>query len=102
MGIEVCHRRWPCPVWAAICFWATASFFWVVLYAMSTHAIPAVNNMTSIETTIFHIVGIGSIIAGVWLSLKPGESLPNGRPSFSWEFSGCSEFRFIFMNRSPA
>jgi tetratricopeptide (TPR) repeat protein len=42
------------------------------LYAMSTHSIPAVNNMTSIEVTLFHTVGIGSLIAGVWLSIKTG------------------------------
>jgi tetratricopeptide (TPR) repeat protein len=40
------------------------------LYALSNHSIPALNNMTSIETAIFHAVGVGSIFAGGWLSLQ--------------------------------
>jgi len=34
------------------------------------NSIPALSNMSSIEVTLFHIVGIGSILAGGWLAME--------------------------------
>ncbi|HXR03558.1 MAG TPA: DUF2723 domain-containing protein, partial [Verrucomicrobiae bacterium] len=45
------------------------------LYALKTQAIPGMNSMTGIEKDLFYIVGIGSLIAGGWLSIKTGAIL---------------------------
>lgn len=41
-----------------------------ILGLMCMSSIPAMQNMSSIETNLFHIVGVGSIIAGGWLCVK--------------------------------
>src|SRR5450756_1463535 len=40
------------------------------LLVMSTGKVPALNNMSSIEGALFHIVGVGSIVAGGWLAMN--------------------------------
>jgi len=51
-------------------FLTNSALFLIGIYALSNHSIPALNNMTLIEKTIFYAVGVGSIFAGGWLSLK--------------------------------
>jgi len=53
-------------------FLTNSILYLIGLFLLQGHSIPALNNMTSIETALFHIVGIGSIIAGGWLSIKTG------------------------------
>ncbi len=45
------------------------------LVLLVNQLIPAITNMTDTEKTIFHVVGIGSLITGSWLSLKTGQFL---------------------------
>ena len=71
MGIEVAIAAVQ-PRLGRDLFLVNSVIYLIGLYVMSTHSIPAVNNMSSIEVTFFHIVGIGSLIAGGWLSLKSG------------------------------
>jgi tetratricopeptide (TPR) repeat protein len=42
----------------------------IVLFFMSTGNIPALSNMSQIEKTIFHIVGLSSLAATIWLVVK--------------------------------
>jgi len=53
-------------------FLANSIIFLAGLYALSTQAIPAMNSMSGIEKQLFYVVGIGSLIAGGWLSVKIG------------------------------
>ena len=69
MGIEVAIAAVQ-PRLGRDLFLVNSVIYLIGLYVMSTHSIPAVNNMSSIEVTFFHIVGIGSLIAGGWLSIK--------------------------------
>ena len=41
------------------------------LYLLHGQSIPALNNMTTIETALFHVVGVTSFAAWNWLYLKP-------------------------------
>ena len=51
-------------------FFTNSIIFLVVLCLMGTGNIPALNNMTGIEKTLFYIIGIGSIAAATWLIIK--------------------------------
>src|ERR1019366_3201877 len=49
----------------------TNSLIYIIgLLVMSTGKVPALNNMSSIEGALFHIVGVGSIVAGGWLAMN--------------------------------
>jgi tetratricopeptide (TPR) repeat protein len=49
----------------------TNSIIYVIgLLAMASEKVPAMNNMSSIEKLLFHVVGIGSILASFWLCTK--------------------------------
>ncbi len=69
MGIEVAIAAAQ-PRLGRDLFLTNSICYLIGLYALSNHSIPALNNMTSIETAIFHAVGVGSIFAGGWLSLQ--------------------------------
>ena len=69
MGIEVAIAAAQ-PRLGRDLFLTNSICYLIGLYALSNHSIPALNNMTSIENAIFHVVGVGSIFAGGWLSLK--------------------------------
>jgi thioredoxin-like negative regulator of GroEL len=71
MGVEVAVALAQ-PRLGRDLFLTNSIIFLAGLYAMSTHAIPALNNMSGIEKDLFYIVGIGSLIAGGWLSIKTG------------------------------
>ncbi|MGA3284102.1 MAG: DUF2723 domain-containing protein [Verrucomicrobiota bacterium] len=71
MGVEVAIAAVQ-PRLGRDLFLGNSVIYLLGLYTISTHVIPAVNNMTSIEVALFHIVGIGSLIAGGWLSIKTG------------------------------
>src|SRR5580693_338638 len=45
------------------------SIIYLICFALR-NSVPALQNMSDIELYIFHIVGIGSIIAGVWLAIE--------------------------------
>ncbi|MGD0744187.1 MAG: DUF2723 domain-containing protein [Verrucomicrobiota bacterium] len=81
MGIEVAIAAAQ-PRLGRDLFLLNSIGYLIGLYAMSTHAIPAVNNMTSIENAIFHVVGFGSFAAWNWLYLKPW--VESKRVSGSW------------------
>jgi tetratricopeptide (TPR) repeat protein len=52
-------------------FLTNSILYLIGLFLLQGHSIPALNNMTSIETAIFHVVGVGSFAAWNWLYLKP-------------------------------
>ena len=72
MGVEVVIAAAQ-PRLGRDLFLVNGIVYLIGLYAMKTHAIPAINNMSSTEVILFHIVGIGSLIAGGWLSIKTGK-----------------------------
>ncbi len=71
MGVEIAIAAVQ-PRLGRDLFLGNSIVFLIGLYAMSTHSIPALNNMTDIEKTLFYIVGIGSLAAGGWLSIRTG------------------------------
>ncbi len=69
MGIEVAIAAAQ-PRLGRDLFLGNSLIYIVCLIELAAKSIPALNNMTSIEVVLFHIVGIGSILAGGWLCLK--------------------------------
>ncbi len=69
MGIEVAIAAAQ-PRLGRDLFLTNSVLYLIGLALLHGQSIPALNNMTSIETAIFHAVGIGSIFAGGWLSLQ--------------------------------
>jgi tetratricopeptide (TPR) repeat protein len=69
MGVEVAIA-FAQPRLGRDLFLGNSIIYLVCLIALAKQSIPALNNMTSIEIELFHFVGIGSLIAGGWLSLK--------------------------------
>jgi tetratricopeptide (TPR) repeat protein len=51
-------------------FFFNSVIYLVILCFMSTGNIPALAAMTSIEKDLFHVVGLGSVIATAWLYMK--------------------------------
>ncbi|HEY4415443.1 MAG TPA: DUF2723 domain-containing protein, partial [Verrucomicrobiae bacterium] len=51
-------------------FLTNSILFLVILFLKGSGNIPALNEMTSTETTIFTVVGLGSIAACIWLIIK--------------------------------
>ncbi|MGA3268178.1 MAG: DUF2723 domain-containing protein, partial [Verrucomicrobiota bacterium] len=80
MGVEVAIALVQ-PRLGRDLFLVNSMLYLLGLFLLGNHSVPAVNNMTNTELTIFHVVGIGSIIAGGWMSLKT-----NG---FLSEFGTC-------------
>ncbi len=56
-------------------FLGNSVIYVIILYFMSAGTVPALNAMTFTEKTIFHIVGVGSILAAGWLWTKTGKIL---------------------------
>jgi tetratricopeptide (TPR) repeat protein len=69
MGVEVAIAAVQ-PRLGRDLFLGNSIIYLIVLYAMSNHSIPAINNMSSVEVGLLHIVGIGSVLTGGWLSLQ--------------------------------
>jgi len=67
MGVEVAIAL-ASPRLGRDLFLGNAGIFLVCLMLKSS--VPALQGMSSIEQTLFYIVGIGSIVAGGWLALK--------------------------------
>jgi tetratricopeptide (TPR) repeat protein len=67
MGIEVAIAL-ASPKLGRDLFIGNAAIYLTGVLFMST--IPALQNMSDIERTLFHIVGIGSILAGFWLAME--------------------------------
>ncbi len=51
-------------------FLSNSAIYLIGLMFMSAHSIPALNNMSSVEVNLFHIVGLGSLVAGGWLAIE--------------------------------
>jgi tetratricopeptide (TPR) repeat protein len=56
-------------------FIVNSLIYCLILYFISAGNIPALNAMTFTEKTIFHLVGIGSILSAGWLWTKTGKIL---------------------------
>ena len=69
MGIEVCIA-FALPRLGRDLFWGNSIIYALGLVGMSTGKIPALNDLSPMFIGIFHVVGLGSIAAGIWLSLK--------------------------------
>jgi tetratricopeptide (TPR) repeat protein len=69
MGVEVLIAAAQ-PRLGRDLFLTNSAIYLVGLLAMSSQSIPAINNMSSIEVALFHIVGVGSIFAGGWLCIQ--------------------------------
>jgi len=67
MGIEVAIAM-ALPRLGRDMFLANSAVYLTGLMLMSS--VPALQNMSSIEVTLFHIVGIGSILTGGWLAME--------------------------------
>ena len=51
-------------------FFGNSVLYFVILYFISAGTVPALNAMTFTEKTIFHLVGVGSLLATGWLWMK--------------------------------
>jgi tetratricopeptide (TPR) repeat protein len=69
MGIEVAIAAAQ-PRLGRDLFLGNSLIYLTCLIELASKSIPALNNMTSTEVILFNVVGIGSILAGGWLSLK--------------------------------
>jgi len=67
MGVEIAVAL-ALPRLGRDLFLTNALLYLIGLMAMNK--VPALANMSSIEVLLFHVVGIGSIIAGGWLALE--------------------------------
>ena len=56
-------------------FIGNSIIYFVILYFISAGTVPALNAMTFTEKTIFHIIGMGSILSAGWLWTKTGKFL---------------------------
>ena len=69
MGVEVLIAAVQ-PKLGRDLFLGNSIIYLVGLMLLSAGNIPALNNMSSIEQVLFHVVGIGSILAGGWLAVQ--------------------------------
>jgi tetratricopeptide (TPR) repeat protein len=69
MGIEVCIA-FALPRLGRDLFLGNSIIFALGLIGMGTGKLPALNDLSDMFKNIFYVVGIGSIAAGIWLSLK--------------------------------
>ena len=69
MGIEICIA-FALPRLGRDLFLGNGIIYVLGLVGMSSQKIPALNDMASMFVGIFHVVGLGSITAAVWLSIK--------------------------------
>ena len=69
MGIEVCIA-FALPRLGRDLFLGNSIIYALGLIAMGTGKIPAMSDLSPMFIVIFHVVGLGSIVAGIWLSLK--------------------------------
>jgi tetratricopeptide (TPR) repeat protein len=69
MGVEVLIAL-ALPRLGRDLFLTNSVIYVVGLMLMSAKNIPALNNMSTIEVNLFHIVGVGSIITGTWLAIN--------------------------------
>ncbi len=69
MGIEVLIATVQ-PRLGRDLFLGNSLIYIICLFLKSSQSIPALNNMSAIEVQLFHFVGIGSILAGGWLTIK--------------------------------
>ena len=69
MGVEVliCAVQ---PKLGRDLFLGNAAIYLVCLLLLAGGNIPALNNMSSIEQVLLHVVGIGSILAGGWMAVQ--------------------------------
>ena len=67
-----------------------------ILGVLLTGTIPALQNMSSIESQLFHIVGIGSICASVWLVIETKGAMSEWKPAIlmgvAWVIGICVYF----------
>ena len=69
MGVEVLIAAVQ-PKLGRDLFLGNSIIYLVGLMFLSAGNIPALNNMSSIEQVLFHVVGIGSILTGGWLAVQ--------------------------------
>jgi len=56
-------------------FLGNSLIYVAILYFMNAKTVPALNAMTFTEQTIFHVIGVGSILGAGWLWTKTGKIL---------------------------
>ncbi len=69
MGVEIAIAL-ALPRLGRDLFLTNSLIYIIGLVVMSTGKVPGLNNMTSIEIFLFHMVGVGSILAGGWLTMN--------------------------------
>lgn len=74
MGVEVIMAL-ALPKLGRDLFLGNSLIYAACLMLMSGGKIPALTTMSPIEIGIFHIVGVGSVMATIWLTMKTGKLL---------------------------
>jgi tetratricopeptide (TPR) repeat protein len=69
MGIEVCIAI-ALPRLGRDLFLGNSIIYAICLLGMATGKLPALNDLSDMFKNIFHVVGLGSIATGVWLTFK--------------------------------
>ena len=75
VGIEVTIAMANPRLGRAFFTWNTALYI-LGLLLINAKSIPALNNMSSIEVGMFHLVGVGSLIASIWMIIVTKEVVP--------------------------
>ena len=82
MGVEVLIAAAQ-PKLGRDLFLGNAVIYVICLLLLGVGNIPALNNMSSIEQVLLHVVGIGSILAGGWMAMQTKGMLSEWR-SIIW------------------
>jgi tetratricopeptide (TPR) repeat protein len=69
MGIEVCIAI-ALPRLGRDLFLGNSIVYAICLLGMATGKLPALNDLSDMFKNIFHVVGLGSIATGIWLTFK--------------------------------
>jgi tetratricopeptide (TPR) repeat protein len=69
MGIEVCIAI-ALPRLGRDLFLGNSIIYAICLLGMATGKLPALNDLSDMFKNIFHVVGLGSVATGIWLTFK--------------------------------
>jgi tetratricopeptide (TPR) repeat protein len=93
MGIEVAIAL-ALPRLGRDMFLSNSAIYLVGLMLMNS--VPALKNMSSIEVTLFHMVGVGSLVAGGWLAMETKGFLSEWKSvvlmGVAWALGVCAYF----------
>ena len=93
MGIEVAIALASPRLGRDMFFWNSLIY---VICCVLKSTVPALQNMSSIEVIIFHVVGLGSLVATIWLAIETQGLLSEWKATIlmgcAWVLGVCAYF----------